>query len=134
MGERERHHRDDGYYCCGDETVAMRKLMEAFPRGRFRDGSIAAPDASVVRKSWELLVAALSLARAELPRAATAGGRDRERTVDIDPEDFPLLLSRRSHEDVVGGLAANLMRVEVRRTGGAGRGRKKRRMHLITVA
>lgn len=103
---------------CGDgEDVATRVLTAIFPRGRFREGSSCAPTAAVVRESWALLVEALAVeARGGKKQDCTEGG-DRggaAAAVVVDPEDFPLLLGERLHADVVGGLAANLLDVEVR--------------------
>lgn len=94
------------------EAAAVGKLMEAFPRGRLQEGSRLAPDAMVIQESWTLLARALEAkARGGLSAAAAARG---ESTCVIDPEEFPLLLSELVHADVVRGLAANLMEVEVR--------------------
>lgn len=36
--------------------------------------------------------------------------------IAINPDDFPLLLGKKVHADLVAGLAANLLDVEVRQT------------------
>lgn len=98
------------------EDASARFLMAIFPRGRFREGSSFAPTAAVVRESWALLVEALAVeARAGKKQDCTEGGdRGDAASVVVDPEDFPLLLGERLHADVVGGLVANLLDVEVR--------------------
>lgn len=96
------------------EAAAVGQLMEAFPRGRLREGSKLAPDAVVVQESWTLLARALeAMSRGGFSAAAAAAARDGSGCV-VDPEEFPLLLSERVHADMVRGLAANLIEVEVR--------------------
>lgn len=78
-----------------------------------------------VEESWALLTQALEAKFASSTAGAVdspplCAGAEGGAVAVIDPREFPLLLSRRVHELVVGDLAANLMEVEVRR----GLGRK----------
>ena len=93
-----------------DEAAAICQLMAAFPRGRLREGSTLAPDAAVIRESWTLLVKALEAKSREALSSEAGNGT----ACAVDPNEFPLILSERVHADVVRGLAANLMEVEVR--------------------
>eukprot|EP00903_Cladosiphon_okamuranus_P010088 g9555.t1 len=109
-----------------EEEAVTRDMMDGlFPRGWLRNlppyeeegrkderGSVAA-----VEESWALLTQAVE-ARVGPSLAGAAdsqlgAGADSDAVAVVDPRDFPLLLSRRVHERVVGGLAANLMEVEV---------------------
>lgn len=117
---------DDGASGETDETAAVRHLLEeCFPRGRFRCSvrGVSA-DLTVSQESHGLLVAALAALA-----ATTGGARDKEdgghAVAVVNPKDFPVLMSGRVHADMVAGLEANLMEVEVRleacrRRGGGG--------------
>lgn len=123
-----------------DELHAADHIREAFSRGQFRrkpvddeEGRTDSNDDAVIQESWELLEKALRMGvqdrraavAAESPAAHPTGGERALETVPngikigaaVDPEDFPFLLSRRVHEDVVRSLMGNLMEVEVRGRG-----------------
>lgn len=122
-----------------EEEAATGDVTEAlFPRGLLRklppreeEGDEGGDTSAVfVEKSWVLLTQALEATRLASNTAGVAGaadsrpraGAEGDAVAVINPREFPLLLSRRVHELVVCGLAANLMEVEVRR-GGGGQGR-----------
>lgn len=114
-----------------EEEAAARGMMEGlFPRGWLRkflprkvEGEEGGDDsAAVIGESWALLTRALE-AKFASDKAGAAGAADSQPcggaeggavAAAVHPEEFPLLLSRRVHGLVVGGLAANLMEVEVR--------------------
>lgn len=117
----------------GREAAATREIMEAFPRGWYCDdpsplarggGESPAVAAGVVSESWDLLAKGLEAKFDEGEGTAAGGvsavpvdeeGQGGSTTVAvIDPGRFPLILSHRVYELVVGGLAANLIEVEVR--------------------
>lgn len=108
------------------EAAAVREIMEAFPRGWFRDSPRReeGEPATAIRESWVLLKKALHskfVSGGADGTAAAAAVASAERNADavvINPGELPLLLSLRVYELVVGGLAANLMEVEVRRREG----------------
>ncbi|CAM9974582.1 unnamed protein product, partial [Ectocarpus fasciculatus] len=105
------------------EAAAAREITEAFPRGWLADvpDPAAAAAAVAIRESWSMLVEALESkvvpgktgVGAEAVTAPGEEGGEPGGSVSIDPGRFPLLLSRRFHEGVVRGLAANLLEVEV---------------------
>lgn len=77
---------------------------------------------TAIRESWALLKEALESkfvsggadGAAAKAVAVAANSEKSALAVAINPDHFPLLLSLRVYELVVGGLAANLMEVEVR--------------------
>lgn len=104
------------------EMAAVRRLLSVLPRGYFRSGSTRAVDEAVTTESWKLLTTALSRQRKVAGETGINGDDDRDDGAEhgggtaLEPKDFPLLLSSRVHAAVVGGLAANLLDVEVRST------------------
>lgn len=109
-----------------EEEAATRAVVEElFPRGWLRElppcegedgGQRGDSPAAAIEESWALLTRGL-----EAKLSSNASGCRPCTGLDgyavpalVDPKEFPLLLSRRVHELVVRGLAANLLEVEVR--------------------
>lgn len=83
-----------------------RSLLKLFPRGRLKDDSDRGVPKAIASESWRLLLAALNFGAND--------GIDGATVLGMCPEEFPLLLKEEVHADIVAGMSANLISIEVR--------------------